>query len=133
MQKYINEIRLLTDESELRRLTDTRVEMKGAGPSIQVIRKSLILLTDHRIVIGQKVLFRNKYLVRYMLWLDAETGEKLHFTAGVIETGLKSHNIKALELKGQPVTEFRPGGSIDYIRIFCDVSVFRAVQGGSDR
>jgi hypothetical protein len=122
MPLKIDEIKFLKDEKKIAHLQKVKVEMKGIGPSIQVITNSEIIRTNKRIIIGQKILFSSRYQVRFMIWDDANQFEKLSFLAGSIETSLDFKNINEIEIKGKIVTEIRPGGYIDYIRIFANKS-----------
>ncbi|MCB1175088.1 MAG: hypothetical protein KDK39_16055 [Leptospiraceae bacterium] len=118
MQTYLHTVQMHAEEQERAALPSVRVEMKGAGPSIVVIRKARLLVTNERLIVAQKVLFSKKYQIRYMLWFDPAKTEQLHFLSGAIETGIRRDQIQPLELPEKVITEIRPGGSFDWLRLF---------------
>lgn len=102
----VKDIKYLTDEQEnINAHENIKVEIKGLGPTIRVLRKCKIIVTNKRIFIAQKMLFSSKYLVQYIIWYNNSKSEKIHFTRGLIETNISENGIKELNFKEKKIIE----------------------------
>lgn len=118
----IHEIKYVESENKINELINIRVEMKGVGPTIQVLGKTKIIVTNKRLIIGQKILFSSKYLIRYIVWFDSAMKQKFKFGAGSMETSIAPADITQIEKKEKQITCIKPGGAIDYLHIFASIS-----------
>jgi len=69
---YLKDITYNTDEKILIEILKTKVESYGIGPSQKVFPNCKITLTNQRIIISQKMLWKEKYRVHYFVWINNE-------------------------------------------------------------
>ena len=79
-------------------ITPSHVKLK-AGPSIDVLPKSYVRVTDRRIIIGQKTLGRkNMYMIRYIIHYTGMTAPD-GFAGGALKTGYITYRTIPQEMK----------------------------------
>ena len=116
--KYNNNEQILTNNPN-----NFKVEIKGLGPSIRVLTKCRIIVTNERIFISQKMLFSSKYIVQYIIWLNKSNIEK-YTLKGMIETSISDNNITEINKKGKKITKLIVDNRfIEYIKIFAPKDV----------
>ncbi len=99
-----------------------KVEIKGIGPVISVLPKSNIILTNERIIISQKALFRAQYFVKYIIWFDNSNHKKTHRGLDHTELVVSKKNTNRISYKGQIINELNLTDEfVKTIRIFKDI------------
>ncbi|MCP4133757.1 MAG: hypothetical protein GY754_22505 [bacterium] len=110
------------DESIIAEFDGLRVESKGMGPQTTVFLKSKVIITNQRVIIGQKMLFGKKYQGRYLIdTSNVVQKDGFGLKKGIV--ALKAHKEKMtprLDDK-KPCLEIIPedGMFINEIKIFC--------------
>ncbi|HPS58230.1 MAG TPA: hypothetical protein PK514_09005 [Spirochaetota bacterium] len=82
----LDKLKFLEDETLLFEEYGTRVEQSGGSHSVVFIN-CIVRVTDRRIIIAQKMLFRTKYALRHVIFYsegDDETGLKHTLLKGYI-------------------------------------------------
>jgi hypothetical protein len=69
---YLKDVKYNTDEQFLSDILKIKVESYGHGPQQTIFPNCKITLTNKRIIISQKILWKNKYRVHYFIWIDNE-------------------------------------------------------------
>ncbi len=79
---YLKDIQLTPNEKELMTFDNIKVESHGHGPRSTLFPGCKIIITNMRIIIAQKMLWRKNYKVHYFIWFENK------INVDVIEKGM---------------------------------------------
>ncbi len=101
-----------------------KVEIKGIGPQTTVLPKSRIILTNERIIISQKALFRSKYFVKYIIWFESSENRKTHHGFGITELIVEKNDIKEISENKKTISELKfKDKYVRFIKIFINIII----------
>ncbi len=98
LNSTLDKLQLLPGEQRLKDYKNLWVGVSGGGPETTIFKNARIVLTDQRLVVAQKMLGRNKYVLRYFIYFAADSGN-FGLTRGVVELRLGPASVNLLEDK----------------------------------
>jgi hypothetical protein len=123
--------RILFDDRKVRIVT-VLVPIAGRREQVIIHPRGFVLVTDRRIVAGQRPLFSKRFLIEYMIYTGHAPGADVQgFGAGVLSRGYASYvvvpgmirrvaNVESPFVELTPSPEYRGSAGLVAIRIHTD-------------